>query len=113
MIKGGDIRVVVAVLALSACQLVSADGILEGRVSDRSEKVFFDGALVSIQELNRIEASVDGGRFRFNAVPAGRYTVRVSYLGAAPVEQRIQIQDGETTEVSGDAAMYVQTSSRN
>ncbi len=54
-----------------------------GEVTDANNTVVFKGADVSIAELNRSETTDDRGQFRFTNVPAGEYTLVVSYVGAA------------------------------
>ncbi len=54
-----------------------------GEVTDANNKVVFSGATVSISELRRSTTSDDRGQFRFANVPAGSYTLVVSYVGAA------------------------------
>ena len=44
----------------------------------------------------RFETATDiAGRFTFGAVPAGRYGLRAQRMGFAPIDQQIQIGDGE------------------
>lgn len=74
-----------------------ADGVLEGRVSDQSGLIFFDGAQVSVEDLNMTTATKNGGRFRFNALPEGSYTIKVSYIGADPVEMNVTVTDNQIT----------------
>lgn len=74
-----------------------ADGRLEGRVTDWNNKANFDGAQVTIKELETSTATKNGGRFVFAKLPAGSYTLRVDYLGADSVEQTITITDEQTT----------------
>lgn len=78
----------------------NADGRLEGRISDTQGKVYFDGAIVRLKELKLESSSSNGGRFSFNAVPAGTYTLIVDYLGAESVQQLVSISDDSTTRES-------------
>ncbi len=76
--------------------LALADGAIEGRISDQSGKVFFDGAIVSINGTPLETRSDDGGRFRFKSVPAGTHTLTVSYIGTEPVSTQVTVVDGQT-----------------
>lgn len=78
----------------------NADGRLEGRISDTQGKVYFDGAIVRLKELKLESSSSNGGRFSFNSVPAGTYTLIVDYLGAESVQQLVNITDDNTTRES-------------
>jgi TonB-dependent receptor len=54
-----------------------------GEVSDANNTVVFQGAEVRITELQRTATTDSRGQFRFTNVPAGSYTLVVSYVGAA------------------------------
>ncbi len=84
----------------SAQAPVAAPGEIVGRVSSASGDFFFEGASVTIVELKRAAVTGTGGRFTFSRVPAGNYTVRVSYLGAATVDQSVTVAGGQTVEVA-------------
>jgi len=87
----------IALLLSSASSgLVLAQGALEGRVSDQSAEVYFEGAIVSLPELNAERVTDATGRFRFQSVPAGDYRLEVSYVGAQPVSMAVSVRDGET-----------------
>ena len=85
------------VAALLTPSTSNADGKLTGRVTDQSGEFFFEGALITIHELNLETVSSGGGRFTFNSVPAGDYKMEVSYLGAKPVLNTVRIKDEQTT----------------
>lgn len=84
-----------SVAAASAGAL--ADGTLEGRISDHTGSVYFDGAIVRIKGTNLEKVTDDAGRFRFNSLPAGKHRVEVLYVGADPIATDIIIKDGKTT----------------
>jgi hypothetical protein len=86
---------VVSVLALMLSS-ISAAANLAGRVRDANTNAFLLGATVSLREINR-EATTDReGGFTFSDVPAGTYTLAVSYLGYNDTTQSVT--------VSGDAS---------
>ncbi len=63
--------------------------ILKGHIEDLDSKEKLSGATVLLVELNK-EIITDGqGDFIFNALCEGTYTVRVSHVGCATVEQKI------------------------
>ena len=67
-------------LALLTAPLTWADSVLEGRVTDASNKVYFQGAQVQIKELDLTAISERDGSFRFAKLPEGEYTlITVSY----------------------------------
>jgi len=89
----GVSTIAIAVPAVAQSQDASVAGELRGRVGTENG-VFFDGAEVTIVELERRAVTRDGGTFNFSDVPAGEYTLRTVYLGADPVEQRVRVSPG-------------------
>ena len=77
-----------------------AEGVVEGRVSDQSGEVYFEGAIVSLPELNIERVTDSTGRFRFQGVPAGEYQLEVSYVGAEPVSAGVTVRDDATEEAN-------------
>ena len=77
-------------------QVASAD-IITGQVTDASGEAPLQGAIVTIEELGRTAASDRYGDYRFTNIPAGDYTVTVSYIGADPVSQTISVPAAGTT----------------
>ena len=87
----------IALLALlTPAGALLAQGALEGRVSDQSAQVYFEGAIVSLPELNLERVTDAAGRFRFQNVPAGDYQLEASYVGAQPVSLAVSVADGQT-----------------
>lgn len=72
-----------------------------GRVTDASATRTLEGAEITIVELSRKAEADRDGRFRFPGVPAGSYTLRVTYAGIDPVEQAI------TVDATGDLSIEV------
>ncbi len=103
-----SIKALMAAGAFSCAMNASADGRLEGRVSDATGSVYFDGAIVRLKELKLESSSTNGGRFAFNSIPAGTYTLIVDYLGAESIQQLISVVDDSTTseriKIGGDVA---------
>ena len=71
---------------------------LLGKVSDAQQKAHFEGAKLELVELRKTTVSDRDGSFRFNQLPAGQYTLTVTYLGAAPISHLVEISDGQVTE---------------
>lgn len=82
-------------LALLTAPLSWADSVIEGRVTDASNKVYFQGAQVQIKELDLTVISERDGSFRFAKLPEGEYTLIIKYIGSDDVEQKISVVDGE------------------
>ncbi len=91
---------VLAIIASISAQNAYSDGRIIGRISDEAKENYFEGAVVSIDSLNLQTSSEADGRFSFNNIPAGEYTISVSYLGAEPVENIVLVKDDMTTTQS-------------
>jgi TonB-dependent receptor len=86
-------------LALHAAPAL-AQGILTGSVVDASNGLNITGATVRIDSLRREALTDRSGRFILAGLPAGSHTVRVRYLGYAPVDQVVTITDGGRSAVA-------------
>jgi len=93
---------VAAALPLAAA-LPAHAATVTGRIIDADSRFGFEGATVRVLEANRSAVSGDDGGFRIAGLPAGRYTLQVQYVGAAPVQQAIQV--GEPVAAIGDIAL--------
>ncbi|TYK64804.1 TonB-dependent receptor [Colwellia echini] len=82
-------------LTLLTAPAVLADSVIEGRVTDVNNKVYFQGADVEIKELNLKTVSQRDGSFRFSDLPEGDYTLVIKYIGSPNVEQKISVIDGQ------------------
>ena len=74
--------------------------VVRGAVKDATGTAPLEGALVSIEELGRSTSSDRFGSYRFSNVPAGDYTLVVSYVGAPKMTQSISV--AETGEIVVD-----------
>lgn len=85
----------IAALIPAPLQAQASTGEVRGQVGTDTA-VNFDGAEVTIVELGRRTITRNGGRFVFDGVPAGEYTLRVVYLGAEPVSQWVTVVAGQS-----------------
>ncbi len=92
---------VLASLATSGDVLAQgAPGTIKGVVKDGESGELLDYANVLLSGTNRGTMSLGGGIFYFNGMPPGVYTVKVLYLGYAPMEQTITLRAGETANLT-------------
>ncbi len=80
----------VLALAASASQTALA-AVLEGRVTDGSGEVGLGGALVTVEETGQTASTDRSGAYRVANLPAGDYTLTVSYLGADELRQTVSV----------------------
>lgn len=55
---------------------------------------------VKISELKKNAVSNNNGRFSFNQVPAGDYTLEVSFVGYDTIQKKITVQPEQTTDIN-------------
>ncbi len=77
-----------------------AQATLKGKITDKTTGEELIGATVYIPMLNLGNATDIDGLYRINSIPAGDYTVEVSYLGYVPVKREISIKDKEVIELN-------------
>ncbi len=104
-------RSLLAVSISAACASVYADGRIEGRVSDSTQKNYIGNALVELSRTNKETVTSRDGRFSFTDIAPGTYQLTISYIGAKPLSQTVEVIDGETTRVNYllDAADAIET----
>lgn len=90
------LAVVIASVGLQA----SADGRIDGQVKAAEKGVALQGVKVQIKELNREVVSQRDGRFVFQDVKPGEYTLETSYIGADNISRKILVEDLKTTRTS-------------
>lgn len=83
-------------LLLSTVAAAQAGHVVSGTISDKADKSTLPGAsvqLITEADTTQRRATVSGmdGDFRFNAVPAGRYLLRSSFVGYAVSQRTITV----------------------
>ncbi|WP_350286454.1 TonB-dependent receptor [uncultured Croceitalea sp.] len=74
-------------------------GSIQGTLSDENG-IYVPGANVFIESIKSGAISDFDGRFTLVAVPEGTYTLSISYIGFANLEQEVTVTSGETTVVN-------------
>ncbi|NTW51310.1 MAG: TonB-dependent receptor [Chlorobiaceae bacterium] len=78
----------------------AADGVLKGRVTDKTDGEGVVGASVVIPGTNFSTATDINGNFVIKNVPAKQQKVSVSIIGYAPVTQIVNLGDGQTATIN-------------
>ena len=82
------------------CLMVNAQtGNIQGTISDENG-IYVPGATIYISSISQGGITDFDGRFTLVAVPEGIYTLEISYLGYATVEQEVTVTSGETSVVN-------------
>ncbi|HCI63160.1 MAG TPA: TonB-dependent receptor, partial [Erythrobacter sp.] len=80
-----------AAIAALALPGMAQAGDLAGTVSDATDTIALRSAQVRIVEIDRVTATERDGSFLFADVPAGDYTLEISYVGAETVRRVITV----------------------
>lgn len=78
-------------LALFSGNVLAEKGTFDGRITDSSNTVYFEGAKVNIKELGLSTISARDGSFRFPKIEEGKYTLEITYVGVPNVESYITV----------------------
>ncbi|MFW2349313.1 TonB-dependent receptor [Qipengyuania sp.] len=92
-----------AAIAAVAVPAVATAGDVVGSVADASATILLRAAQVRIVELDRVTTTDRDGSFIFADVPAGEYTLEISYVGAETVRRTVSVP--ATGAVRADIAM--------
>lgn len=85
-----------SVLGLCLTQAAATAASLTGRVQDANTKAYLIGATVTLREIERSTSSTAGGQYTFHNVPAGTYTLVVTYFGYDDASETVTVgADGE------------------
>ncbi|QLG45626.1 TonB-dependent receptor [Costertonia aggregata] len=79
--------------------LFAQTGNVQGTISDENG-IYLPGANVMITSLSKGAISDFDGRFTLIDIPEGMYTLSVSYLGYADIQQEVTVKANATTEIS-------------
>lgn len=84
--------------AASASAARQGQGALVGSVAVADSARGLDGALVRIAETGQTTSVDDYGRFRFSSLPAGDYTIEISFLGYNTLVRTVTVPAGGVSE---------------
>ena len=77
--------------SLFSANILAEEVSFSGRVTDSSNTVYFEGAKLSIKELNISTVSSRDGSFHFSQIPEGEYTLEIIYIGVPKIERKITV----------------------
>ena len=100
--------VVCVVGLINGAQGQTGRGTIAGTAKDE-RKTSLPSAAIEVQPIGRRAVSDDQGQFRITDVPAGEYTLTVSYVGFAPYSGTVNVEAGQTANV--DAMLKVASQS--
>lgn len=75
-------------------------GLITGAVIDKTQGLSLPGATLKLSPGNHYTVSNQFGRFEFLGVPAGSYTITITYLGYQQASKEVTVNAGQTVEVN-------------
>lgn len=75
-------------------------GLVTGHVMDKNQQLSLPGATLKLKPGNHYTVSNQQGKFEFLGVPAGSYTLEITYIGYEKVTQDVTVQAGKNTQVN-------------
>jgi TonB-dependent receptor len=90
--------VLLGLIFAQTCMSQAAKGIIAGTVVDNGGAIL-KGAQLKLLPLGINGATNELGEFAFPAVPAGTYTISVSFVGFSPTETKVELAAGQTRTV--------------
>ncbi|QTD38562.1 TonB-dependent receptor [Polaribacter batillariae] len=79
-------------------KVTAQTGSIQGLITDENG-MYVPGASIEIKTLKKGSISNFEGRFTMVAIPIGKHTIKVTYLGYEDVKKEILVKDNETTSV--------------
>lgn len=76
----------------------AATGVVTGRVVDSASQAPIASARVIVVGGNQAARTGSNGQYTIPGVPVGQQRIRVARLGFAPVEETVQVTDGQTVQ---------------
>ena len=95
-------------LLLGAADAQERKGSLTGLVTDSAHAIL-QGARLELQPLGKTTVSDTTGQFSIPDLPAGNYTLKISFVGLADLSKDVTVTAGQTTRV--EAEMQVASTS--
>lgn len=85
---------------LSITCYAQGTGLVTGQVIDKNQQLSLPGATLKLKPGNHYTVSNQRGQFEFLGVPAGTYTLEVTYIGYEKAAEEITVQAGRNTVVN-------------
>ena len=103
------IRLFLSSLVIASCALAqSGKGTVTGTAKDPGGATL-QGARVELVPLNNQQVTDAQGQFRFIDIPAGDYTLNISYVGFANFSQPVKVTPSQTANVDAVLAVASRT----
>lgn len=85
---------------LSILCMGQSTGLVTGNIIDKNQRLSLPGATLKLKPGNHYTVSNQQGKFEFLSVPAGSYTLEVTYIGYQSFTKELVVTAGKATEVA-------------
>ncbi|WP_343330437.1 TonB-dependent receptor [Polaribacter staleyi] len=85
-------------LSLSAFKTIAQTGKIQGVITDK-DGFYVPGANIVLESLRKGDISNFDGKFTIVAIPSGKYTLKITYLGYKDIEEEVVVKENETTNL--------------
>ena len=80
-------------------------GEITGRVIDPETKYLLPGANVVLLDTKSGATTDRTGTYKISNIPAGKYTIKVSFIGFMSLEHQVQVEENRTIALDFDLAV--------
>jgi iron complex outermembrane receptor protein len=88
-------RLKLIILFLLGANIISAQGIIKGNISNADTKESMVGVAVFIPELQKGTFSDKNGEYMLRNIPKGKFTIQFSYLGFETKNESVEVNSNE------------------
>lgn len=88
------------IMLLNMLAFAQGAGLVTGTVADKTQGLSLPGATLKLSPGNHYTVSNQFGKFEFLGVPAGNYTITISYMGYQQLSQEVTVSAGKTAEMN-------------
>lgn len=85
---------------ISMLGFAQGTGLVTGHIMDKKQRLSLPGATLKLSPGNHYTVSDQQGKFEFLNVPAGQYTLEVSYIGYEKASQPVTVASGKNEQVT-------------
>ena len=85
---------------ISMLGFAQGTGLVTGHIMDKKQRLSLPGATLKLTPDNHYTVSDQQGKFEFLNVPAGQYTLEVSYIGYEKTSRPVTVVAGRNEQVS-------------
>jgi outer membrane receptor protein involved in Fe transport len=91
---------VLVVMIMFVSSIIAQNGNIQGKITDDLGLVMPGATVFLIYSETQGTIADNAGKFNFSSIPAGNYTLSVSYLGYEDKSMEVTVENGKTTTIT-------------